>query len=173
MRHKSLRQDSAQRCVIQHEQAQRDRKQIKERIVASQACTDARATASASARSRRSARLSNHFPLLGRQRSSRPSRSTARTETTETTVAKGPRPPLPADPSAPTRCQPGEVLCGRFLRHQEPPRSHPRTGRGLRRSPDRPGRKPMRQTLSFRICGWQGMRKSLTCVIALYICITV
>jgi hypothetical protein len=38
---------------------------------------------------------------------------------------QGPRPPLPADPPAPARCQPRQVLCGRFLRHQDPPRSDP------------------------------------------------
>ena len=41
---------------------------------------------------------------------------------------QSPRPPLSADPPAPTRCQPGQVLRGRFLRNEIPSRSHSRTG---------------------------------------------
>ena len=56
-----------------------------------------------------------------------PAPSSARVEETSTPAGQwkewklrrtqSPRPPLPADPPAPTRCQPGEVLRCRFLRH--------------------------------------------------------
>jgi hypothetical protein len=54
--------------------------------------------------------------------------------------AQGPRPPLPVDPSAPTRCQPREVLRRRVLRHQIPPRGDPRASRSLCRALGRLGR---------------------------------
>ena len=54
--------------------------------------------------------------------------------------AQSSRPPLPADPPAPARCQPREVLRCRFLRYQNPPRGHPRTGRRFCGAPGRLGR---------------------------------
>ncbi len=88
----------------------------------------ARPTASASARSRKSAPLPNQLRLLASRRSSRPA---GQWQERKLRRPQGPRPPLPADPPAPTRCQPGQVLRRRFLRHQDPPRSHPRAGRSF------------------------------------------
>jgi hypothetical protein len=79
----------------------------------------------ASARSRKSARLSNGIRPPGSRRRSHPIPLLGRTETTE-----APRfvTASAADPPAPARRQPGEVLRRRFLRYQDSPRSYPRTG---------------------------------------------
>ena len=47
---------------------------------------------------------------------------------------------LPDHPPASARSRPGQGLCDRLLRHQDPARSHPRAGRKLRRASCRLGR---------------------------------